>query len=85
MPLRIRRMAQPARRVEAPPQEPPLDPTAIERAYRFHRARRRARTAHRREQARARVRFAAATIVLVAIGITLILVLWHEVQRVFGL
>ena len=78
-------MAQAARQVAPPAEEPPLDPSAIDRAYHFHRARRRARIEHRREQSRARLRFVVATVVLGAIALTLILVLWHEVQRVFGL
>jgi len=78
-------MAQPARQVASPPEDPPLDPAAIDRAYRFHRARRRVRVERRRERARARLRFLVATVVLVGIALTLILVLWHEVQRVFGL
>jgi hypothetical protein len=78
-------MAQPAPRVTARPEEPPIDPTAIERAYRTHRARRRVRSEHRRERARARLRFWVATAVLVALAVTLLLVVWHEMQSVFGL
>jgi hypothetical protein len=78
-------MAQPARRVAAPPEEPPVDPTAVDRAYRLHRARRRARIERSRERTRARLRFAAATLVLVALAVVLLLVLWHEIQHVFGL
>ena len=66
-------------------EDPPVDPAAVEHAYRLHRARRRARIEHHRERARARVRFLAATFVLVALVLALIVVLWHEVQRVFGL
>jgi hypothetical protein len=78
-------MPSEAQRVAAPPEEPPVDPTAIDRAYRLHRARRRARLERRRERARARLRFVAATLVLAALAVVLLLVLWHEVQSVFGL
>jgi ABC-type transport system involved in Fe-S cluster assembly fused permease/ATPase subunit len=78
-------MAQPVREVVSPPDDPPVDPAAVDRAYRFHRARRRAQLERRRERGRARVRFLLATLVLIAVAITLLLVLWHEVQRVFGL
>jgi len=78
-------MAQPAGHIAAPPEDPPVDPAAVDRAYRVHRARRRARSERHRERARARLRFLIATAVLVALSFTLILVLWHEVQRVFGL
>jgi hypothetical protein len=74
-----------AARTAAPPEEPPVDPTAVDRAYRLHRARRRARVERTRERARARLRFLVATVVLVALAVVLILVLWHEIQTVFGL
>ena len=83
--LRIPRMAQTARRPTPTPDEPPIDPMAVEHAYRLHRARRRARIEHRREQARARLRFLVASVVLVGLAIVLILALWHEIQHVFGL
>ncbi len=79
------RMADPAKRLVATPEDPPVDPTAIDRAYRAHRARRRAKLERRREQARARLRFLVATIVLAACALALLLVLWHEIQHVFGL
>ena len=82
---RLSAMARQAQRVAAPSDDPPVDPTAIDRAYRLHRARRRARLEHRRERARARLRFLVATVVLAALAVALLLVLWHEVQSVFGL
>lgn len=77
-------MAQPARRLRQV-EEPPVDPTAIDRAYRAHRARRRAKVERTRERARARLRFFFATFVLIALAIVLLLVLWHEIRSVFGL
>jgi hypothetical protein len=78
-------MAETARRVVAPPDDPPVDPMAVDRAYRAHRARRRARVERSRERARARVRFLVATVVLIALVVTVAIVLWREVQSVFGL
>ena len=78
-------MAQPAQRITPVPEEPPVDPEAIDRAYRLHRARRRVRVERRRERTRARLRFMAAVVLLVAIAAVLLLTLWHEVQSVFGL
>jgi len=78
-------MAQTARRPAPAPDDPPIDPLAVEHAYRLHRARRRARVERRREQARARLRFLVASVVLVAIAVVLILALWREIQHVFGL
>jgi hypothetical protein len=78
-------MAQAARRVVAPPEEPPVDPEAIDRAYHYHRARRNARLRRKRESARARNRFFATFIVLVGLALFLMLTSWHAIQRVFGL
>jgi len=77
-------MAQPARRV-ARPEEPPVDPEAIDRAYRYHRARRNARLRRKRETARANVRFTLTLVILVALAIALMWTIWHEIQHVFGL
>ena len=76
-------MAQPARRV-AEPDDPPVDPEAIDRAYHYHRARRNAKQRRKREKAHARLRFVLTTSILVAIAIFLMLTIWHEVQSVFG-
>jgi hypothetical protein len=78
-------MAEPARRAVAPADDPPLDPAAVEQAYRRYRARRRARVEWRREKARARLRFLVATVILSAFALALIIVLWHEIQQLFGL
>lgn len=77
-------MAQPARRIAAP-KDPPVDPGAVDRAYRYHRARRTARRRRKRESARARLRFVIVLGVLLALAIFLMLTIWHEVQSVFGL
>jgi len=77
-------MAQPARRV-AVPDEPPVDPEAIDRAYHYHRARRNAKLRRKREKARANLRFALVVSVLVALAIFFMLSIWHKVQNVFGL
>ena len=79
-------MAQPARRhVVAPPDEPPVDPEAIDRAYHYHRARRNARLRRKREKAHARLRFFLVFAVLAGLALFLLLTIWHEVQKVFGL
>lgn len=78
-------MAQPARRVAVPPEDPPVDPEAIDRAYHYHRARRNARIRRKREKAHARLRFILTFAVLAALALFLVLTIWHEVQKVFGL
>jgi hypothetical protein len=77
-------MAQPARRV-AVPEDPPVDPEAIDRAYHYHRARRNAKLRRKQEKSRARLRFVVTLAVLAALAIFLMLTIWHEVQKVFGL
>jgi hypothetical protein len=78
-------MAQPAERQVAAPQDPPVDPEAIDRAYHYHRARRNARVRRKREKSRASLRFFLTFVVLVGLAIFLMLTIWHEVQKVFGL
>ena len=78
-------MAQPARRSVAAPEDPPVDPEAIDRAYIYHRARRNARVRRKRERSRARLRFMVTFLFLVALAIALMITIWREVQDVFGL
>jgi hypothetical protein len=78
-------MAQPARRTVAPPEDPPVDPAAIDRAYRYHRARRKARIRRKREKSKARLRFMLTFVVLAGLAVFLLLTTWSEVQKVFGL
>ena len=79
--LRLRAVAEPARRA----QETPVDPSAIDRAYRRERARRRAR--HERSQAsrQAGLRFAFVLVLLLLCAAVLALATRREVQQLFGL
>jgi hypothetical protein len=79
-------MAEPARRhVAAPPEAPPVDPGAIDRAYHYHRARRNARLRRKREKTHAGLRFFVTFAVLIGVALFLLLTIWHQVQKVFGL
>jgi hypothetical protein len=78
-------MAQPARRPELVDDALELDPAAVQRAYQLHRARRRVRRRRRRETKRAKLRFWIVLFVLVAASVYLSLVIWHQIQRTFGL
>jgi hypothetical protein len=78
-------MAEPARRHDAVEDPPPVDPAAIDRAYRFHRARRRAREDRMRERSLARMRFWVVLLALIVLTAYLSIVVWHQVQRLFGL
>jgi hypothetical protein len=78
-------MAEPARRRDAVEDPPPFDPIAIDRAYRFHRARRRAREERVRERGLARLRFWVVLLTLLVIASYLSLVVWRQIERLFGL
>ena len=81
-------MAQPAVNppaVEDEDDAPPLDPTAIQRAYVRERARRRARH-HRKNAARSSsARFWVVLALLTFLTVFLSLTAWHEIQTTFGI
>jgi len=80
----LRAMAQPARtqQSEAPP---PVDPTAVRRAYRLERAKRRARVARAQERRLAAFRFISVLLLLAALSALLVLTIWNQVEQLFGL
>ena len=62
-----------------------LDPEAVSRAYRFHRARRRARQRHYRERRWAGMRFWVVLLLALAGAVFLASQTLGEIERVFGL
>ena len=82
-------MAEPAQRrsprtrtrVEAPP----VDPTAVDQAYHFYRARRHAKIEHRRATRMAHARFWAILVLLVLAVAVLGVTVWGEITKLFGL
>jgi hypothetical protein len=62
-----------------------LDPTAVARAYRRERARRRAREDRARARQLAGLRFWLAVSLVVGTSVGLAIVIWHEIHRLFGL
>ncbi len=65
--------------------EPPIDPEAVSRAYRHHRARRAAKAKRHREKRLAGIRFwIVLALVLVVAGVLAARTL-GEIERVFGL
>ena len=66
-------------------EEAPVDPSAIELRYRYHRARRQARVRAKQESRLARYRFYIVMTVLIAIAIGFVVVSWNEIQRLFGI
>jgi fatty acid desaturase len=77
-------MAEPAKK--APSEDPPVsDSSAVDRAYRLHRAKRRVRQERTRARRRANVRFWIVLLGLLALSVYLSVVIWHQVQKLFGL
>ena len=62
-----------------------LDPTAVERAYRRERARRRAREDRARERQLAGLRFWVVVVAVIAGSIAIAVLIWHQIHRLFGL
>ena len=76
-------MPEPARRTVS--STPPLDPAAVERAYRLERAKRQARVRRDRARHRANVRFATIVLLLLALAGGFGYVAWTQIQALFGL
>lgn len=78
-------MVEPARRPDAVDEPPLPDPVAVQRTYRFHRMRRRIRQERKQERALARLRFLAVTLALLVLTAYVSLVVWRQVEHLFGL
>jgi hypothetical protein len=78
-------MAQPARISERPREAPPVDPSAVARAYRLERAKRFARERRDRERRLARLRFWLVLVLLTSALLFLTLRVWNEIEQLFGL
>jgi len=81
-------VAQPAQTTPSPrvrDDDPPLDPEAVSRNYRFHRARRAAKAKRHREKRWAGVRFWLVLALVVVVTGVLAARTLGEIERVFGL
>jgi anti-sigma-K factor RskA len=81
-------VAQPAPLLPEEPvveNEPPLDPDAISRSYRFHRAKRAARAKRHREKRWAGVRFWLVLALVVVVTAVIAARTLGEIERVFGI
>jgi cell division septal protein FtsQ len=74
-------MAEQAQRRRPRAEAPPLDPTAVDRAYRFYRARRYARIEHRRARWRVRAVLGLLLLACLVVAVTV----WDEITKLFGL
>lgn len=77
-------VAQPLR-TPAEDEAPPIDPVAVDRNYRFERARRRVRDERRRASRRANRRFWFVMLALLVACVVLAVTVWNEIERLFGL
>jgi hypothetical protein len=78
-------MARPARRPAAAEEAPEYDPRAIERTLLEQRLRREARLARERDRRNARIRFFLVMLALLGGAIAIGVLIWREIQRLFGL
>ena len=62
-----------------------LDPTAVHRNYRRERIRRRVLEERARERALARLRFWLVLAAAIATTITLAILIWQQIQQLFGI
>ncbi len=79
------RLVQNVEPTAAAEEEPPLDPDAVDRAYRLHRARRAARDRWHREKRWASVRFWLVLVLVLVVTVLLAARTLGEIERVFGL
>ncbi len=69
----------------SPDDIPMVDHEAVRDTVRLHRARRRARIEHRKRTRRAGVRFWVVLLILLVASVALSIVIWNEIQKLFGL
>jgi hypothetical protein len=77
-------VTQPTREVR-PDDVPVVDHEAVRDTVRLHRARRKARIAHRKRTRRAGIRFWLVLLILLVASVVLSITIWHEIQNLFGL
>jgi hypothetical protein len=78
-------VAEPVQRERPRADAPPLDPTAVQRAYRFYRAQRYAKVEHLRETRMAHARFWAFLGLLLLACLVVAVTVWGEITKLFGL
>ena len=78
-------MAHPAEKMRSEGEPPPIDPTAIPRAYERERARRQMRRDRTRERNHAHLRFFSTMLILMLVIGVIALLIWQETQTLFGI
>ena len=78
-------MAEPAQRQRARTDAPPVDPQAVDRAYRFYRASGTPRSNIGGRRRMAHVRFWAFLGILLLACAVVAVTVWGEVARIFGI
>ena len=78
-------MGYPARKTLPEDDKPPIDPTAITRAYARERASRHKRQAHTRARNRAHVRFYVTMLVMLVAVAVIAMLIWQETETLFGI
>jgi ferric-dicitrate binding protein FerR (iron transport regulator) len=72
-------------REASPDDAPVVDHEAVRDTVRLHRARRKARVAHRKRTRRAGIRFWLVLLALVVAIAAVSILIWHQIQNLFGL
>jgi len=75
----------PARQTQPEDEKPPIDPTAITRAYERERASRQMREERARARGRAHIRFYVTMLVMLAAVAAIALLIWQETKTLFGI
>lgn len=78
-------MGYPARQTRPEGEKPPIDPTAVTRAYERERASRQIREGRARARNRAHVRFYVTILIMLVAVAAIALLIWQETKTLFGI
>lgn len=78
-------MGYPARQTQPEDEKPPIDPTAISRAYEREKASRQVREERVQARNRAHMRFYVTILVMLAAVAGIALLIWQETKTLFGI
>lgn len=77
-------MGYPAQQTQPEDDKPPIDPTAITRAYKRERASRQMRQERVRARNRAHLRFYVTMLVMLVAVAVIAMLIWQETETLFG-